>query len=413
MLILAEHVISQHSSPILLSQLPHNVVTVHDVPEGHLEWFERSVNTNDIIGINAWTDGIREFDDVYIYVYDPNNVETSSSGPYNKASITYIANSSGKYSIKVILNDADSGGTRNLSTSITLLSGKNNIFIPPPPQNIDEIIEELPELLEIPFAASVATTVVVGTLAGFWGIIFNVVGGYLKKLDEIIREFLKIGLDFSWDEIEQTIIRNESVIIPSITGDFKRVTAGGVVIFFAFMIEFFRFSDGFNYGVNPIVFILSLAFFAMFAEISHELVIKYTSRSLDGKSVFEFSFIGTIVALISGMMGFVIPAAGGTKILKNFTSPLEEAIVVASGSFFNLMIGVLLLFISISYNIHWLILAGALPNLANAAFCLFPAYPFEGRRVFKGNKWFWGLLFSFSMMFYLFVVLSQDKLMGF
>ncbi len=189
---------------------------------------------------------------------------------------------------------------------------------------------------------------------------------------------------------------------PADSGDFIKLIIGGGIIFFAFAIEKIHESNN-EYEVDPLIFLLSLAFFAMIAEIGHNLAFKFSLKSVGSNLRFELSLIGAFITITSGFLGFVIAAAGGTKVIREIKNSLIEPIVTASGSFFNLMFGILLLFISISFQIKWLAI-GALPNLAYATFCLFPTYPFEGRKVFKGNKFLWGLLFFFSLMFYLLVL---------
>jgi len=180
----------------------------------------------------------------------------------------------------------------------------------------------------------------------------------------------------------------------------------GVVLFLAFDISFDLFSTNIRdtYQMDPIIFFVILAAFAVVAEVGHDLAIKLALRSTGGKSTFRLSLIGIPMTLLSGLLGFVITAAGGTKILRVFESGRRGATVAACGALFNLVLGAVLLYIGIAYRMSWLAFAGAMPNLANAAFSMFPTYPFEGRRVVRGSRLVWGLVFFTSMMFYVYAM---------
>lgn len=124
----------------------------------------------------------------------------------------------------------------------------------------------------------------------------------------------------------------------------------------------------------------------MIAEIGHGLAIRLSIKSVAGKSVFELSPIGTVITILSGIFGFVVPVAGGTKIFYTFKHSLKDAIVASSGCLFNLIVGILVVLISLYFNSKWFALAGAFPNLALGIFCLFPFNPFEGKRYSLGVK---------------------------
>lgn len=270
--------------------------------------------------------------------------------------------------------------------------------------------------------AAVGTTVMIGAAASMsGGSILNGLSSYWKKLEEMVREFLKIGGKFSYEELEVKILSGLKREIKAKEfenkGELKGLFIACGAMFFAFALELHPFSHSFKVGaatsscfncfelfkdVNPFLFLLSIALFSIVAEIGHEFVIKLSLKNVGGKSVFELSLIGTIITIISGIFGFVISAAGGTKILHKFKKSKKDALVASSGSLFNLILGLFLLFIF--FNIKWLALASAMPNLAYATFCLFPTYPFEGRRVFNGSKGLWSLLFLSSMFFYTFAI---------
>ena len=263
-------------------------------------------------------------------------------------------------------------------------------------------IEDLPLT---PIAAAAGTTAMVGvaaTLSG--GYIFNRISNYLIKFDEMFKEFLKIGGEFALEEVVENKFGENKEKGYSNSGEFKRYIIGGGILFLAFAIS--PQSHAVEYNVDQIVFLFALAFFAMFAQIGHNLAFKFFLRSAGIKSVFKLSPIGVIITVLSGAVGFLITVVGGTKILHDFDNPFNEAMATASGSLFNLLLGAFLLFVGMFMNIEWIALAGAMPNLVYATFCLFPTYPFEGRRVFEGNKFLWGLLFFFSLMFYFIVLWS-------
>jgi len=106
------------SSPLLLSALPHNKETSIDIAEGDAIWYGLTVNNIGTFGVNAWSDGTPENDDIYLYLYDPTGSEVIyDSGSYNKASITYTSSTTGTFKIKIYLDDAAGSGTRKISVS--------------------------------------------------------------------------------------------------------------------------------------------------------------------------------------------------------------------------------------------------------------------------------------------------------
>ena len=109
------------SSPFLLSPLPNHKETSINIEEGDAVWYNLAVNEKGVIGVNAWTDGLSEKDNIVIYLYDPTGTKvTSDSGYYNKCSVTYATLTTGTFKIKIYLDDAEGGGTRNISVSSPL-----------------------------------------------------------------------------------------------------------------------------------------------------------------------------------------------------------------------------------------------------------------------------------------------------
>jgi hypothetical protein len=112
------------SSYLPLSKLPHNIWTATDISEGDAVWCDLTVSETGVVGVNTWTDGSSENDDIYLYLYDPTGTEVASNiGRYDQASITYAVTKTGTYRVKSHLVDAYSGGTRTISTSSSLPLG--------------------------------------------------------------------------------------------------------------------------------------------------------------------------------------------------------------------------------------------------------------------------------------------------
>lgn len=264
---------------------------------------------------------------------------------------------------------------------------------------------------------------------------------FLEKLTEILKEFMQLLSKLGFEELEVKILgilerifskgvlgkifssggRKQGVLMAFLfkeekgieeilfVKEFKNMFIAGVAIFLAFFVTEIRHFNEMDYeSVSPIVFLLCLAIFAMIAEIGHDLAIRLSLKSVEGKSVFELSPIGTVITILSGIFGFVVPAAGGTKIFYTFKNYIKDAIVASSGCLFNLIVGILVVLISLYFNSKWFALAGAFPNLALGTFCLFPFNPFEGKRVFIGSKIIWELLFFTSMLLYLYTVFSFE-----
>ncbi len=105
------------SSPLALSASPHYKETAIDIAEGDAIWYDLTVSSTGVVGVNTWTDGTTGSDLVYIYLYNPAGAQVDTGSGYNKASITYIATTTGTYKVKVYLVDAAGGGTRKISVS--------------------------------------------------------------------------------------------------------------------------------------------------------------------------------------------------------------------------------------------------------------------------------------------------------
>ena len=126
------------SSPLSMSASPRYIDTATDVPEGNAIWYDLTVSEAGVVGINAWTEGISENDDILIYLYDPSGTEvTHKKGYYNQISIAQPVVITGKYEIKVHLEDSYDGGLSKvfvssflpmsvISTSSELISTDSN-----------------------------------------------------------------------------------------------------------------------------------------------------------------------------------------------------------------------------------------------------------------------------------------------
>ncbi|HJH30128.1 MAG TPA: hypothetical protein C5S51_10665 [Methanosarcinaceae archaeon] len=109
------------SSPISMSASPRYIDTATDVPEGNAIWYDLTVSEAGVVGINAWTEGISENDDILIYLYDPSGTEvTHKKGYYNQISIAQPVTITGTYKVKVYLEDSYDGGLGKVSVSSPL-----------------------------------------------------------------------------------------------------------------------------------------------------------------------------------------------------------------------------------------------------------------------------------------------------
>jgi len=424
------------SSLYPLSLLPHYKKTTTDLIRGDMILYDLTVSEPGVFGINSWTDG--SFDCVNLYLYDPKGDEVAkyeAGSLVSKASITYAATTTGNYLVRSSLESSDA--TRNISTSspypLVVRNSSDNFpnatgtstdgsQIPPTPK---------PSLPVFPIAVSAGVTAMVGIAAATapGNSALNGLGYHWRKIDELINEFLKTIGEIIYKKFEHTkkfksflktfaklwakFFSIDMILKWSENNDIKverhveinRLILAGGILFVAFSLEAYRENHISEFGINPVLFLVSLAFFAMLAEIGHDFAIKVSHNSLGGKSIFEISFFGAIVTIISGLFGFIITAVGGTRISNIIDNSFKEAIAASSGAIFNLTIGFfLLLFSNYSPGFEWLVFTGAMPNLAYATFSLFPIYPFEGREIIKGNSILWGILFFLSLMFYLLIL---------
>ena len=100
-----------------LSLMPKYKKLVLDVEEGQAIWYDLSADREELVFVNAWTNG-SGYDDIGLYLYNQTgDLVASDYGPYDDASIDYIAPTTGTYTIKVYLEDASGGGTRTVSVS--------------------------------------------------------------------------------------------------------------------------------------------------------------------------------------------------------------------------------------------------------------------------------------------------------
>ncbi|HIH44799.1 MAG TPA: hypothetical protein HA257_06950 [Candidatus Methanoperedenaceae archaeon] len=322
--------------------------------------------------------------------------------------IEQVLPSTGTYTVQVY-----SGGTAkgNYSLYASSLLAPQSTVAPrttsPAPaktqgQNTTAPIREIPSLI-IPAATAGIITLLVGIMSTFFEeSLLHGLSVIWEKIDKVLRKFLGIGGKYTWEDLEKKFLAGENVEIPE---NNLWIAIGGVIIFLAFLIELTLYSHETPYDASSPIFIVSLAFFVMLAEIGHDLVARFSLQSMGGKKLMELSLLGSVVTILTGIMGFVVTAVLSSKVLRKSENIMQEAVVTLSGSIFNLLVGMLVLLVTLVLNIKWLALAGAMPNLAYATFSLLPFYPFEGKAVIKGSIWLWGLMFFVSMMLYIYVIL--------
>ncbi len=106
---------------IAVSGASANTLEKLDVAEGDAIWYDLTVSEAGLVGINAWTEGISENDDILIYLYDPSGNEvTYKKGYYNQISIAQPVTITGMYKVKVYLEDSYDGGLSKVSVSSPL-----------------------------------------------------------------------------------------------------------------------------------------------------------------------------------------------------------------------------------------------------------------------------------------------------
>ncbi|MDO8724434.1 MAG: hypothetical protein Q7J35_00005, partial [Candidatus Methanoperedens sp.] len=408
------------SSPYLLTPALHNKETTRDIPSGDAVWYDLTVSTPGLVGVNSRTDG--DYDRLFLYLYDPSGNQVAADEnyqPFNQASITYIANITGVYKVKSYLGRASA--SRNLSISYSVLRTVNlpqspvstTKGIPVPTEstpNPGPIDPPLPPPI-IPIAAAAGTTIAVGTVAAFaGGSIMNRFSNFWAKFDEmfieLFREFFKKLFKKLFKKIIQILFGDKLIsrigeLSNSYLSETLKLIIGGGILFFAFSIAYSGVANKIKYDISPLIFLVSLAFFSMFSEISQDLGLKFTLKSAGINSVFRLSPIGSLITILSGFSGLVIAAVGSSKSLNKDNNPQINVLAIASGSLLNMLFGLVLLVLSLLLQMNWLAAVGAVPSLASATCGLFPSYPFEGRNIFKDNRFIWGLLFFISLMLYL------------
>ncbi len=106
------------SSPQFIFTAPHYMETASNIAEGDTIWYYLTVNSTGIVGINAWTDGgDLEYDRFELYLFDPIGKEVYTTSGSNKASITYIAKTTGIFKVQVHINKIRGGNPHKITVS--------------------------------------------------------------------------------------------------------------------------------------------------------------------------------------------------------------------------------------------------------------------------------------------------------
>lgn len=79
-----------------------------NVDQGESLWFDLTVNTPGVVGIDAWTDN--KYGRIYLYLYDPTGKQVAENAEaysplFGKASLTYNAKTTGTYKVRVYLDE--------------------------------------------------------------------------------------------------------------------------------------------------------------------------------------------------------------------------------------------------------------------------------------------------------------------
>jgi hypothetical protein len=100
-----------------LSLMPKYKESVPDVEKGQAIWYDLSVDREELVFVNAWTNGSGH-DEIGLYLYNQTGDLVASDYDYDDdASIDYVAPTAGTYTVKAYLGDAFGGGTRTVSVS--------------------------------------------------------------------------------------------------------------------------------------------------------------------------------------------------------------------------------------------------------------------------------------------------------
>lgn len=118
----------------------------------------------------------------------------------------------------------------------------------------------------------------------------------------------------------------------------------------------------------------------------HELGHKFVAQKFGFWAEFNYWNLGLMLALLTGLMGWLI-AAPGAVYIAGYPTKEENGKISAAGPSMNILIGITILpFIFIaSGTIKHIISIIAVINFVLAGFNLIPIYPFDGSKILRWN----------------------------
>jgi Zn-dependent protease len=178
---------------------------------------------------------------------------------------------------------------------------------------------------------------------------------------------------------------------------FSRVEIEHLLRSFIFIALAFTIAEvGFNLSFMFMrVFVISAVAVGL-GFILHELAHKIVAQRFGCWSEFRANQKMLWTALILSFFGFIFIAPGAV-VTKGTLTRREQGHVSAAGPIANLVLAVFLLsFLLIGYRDF--ALYSLRINAFIALFNLIPIFPFDGIKVFRWNRYFWGLLVALSIL---------------
>ncbi|MCX8158324.1 MAG: site-2 protease family protein [Candidatus Diapherotrites archaeon] len=153
---------------------------------------------------------------------------------------------------------------------------------------------------------------------------------------------------------------------------------------------------------SNIISIIPIALFAVgtgfvFHELAHRNVAKYFGVHAE----YRLWWPGLIFTIFSAFLGFIFAAPGAVYVFNDHRiGKRENGIISAAGPATNILIGIILLFLSLTSTgfFEKLFLFSARMNFYLAFFNLLPFFILDGVKVFMWDLKIWAILFSIALI---------------
>lgn len=196
------------------------------------------------------------------------------------------------------------------------------------------------------------------------------------------------------------------------TQEIRDIVISSVVLGFSFTLAFFGEGDRFSFLFQPqfIAYFLPTTVVILASITAKDVSQKNVARALESHSFYKLWTPGTILAILSSFLGFVIAAVGGIQVGTEYSerhgrwrinlTPKQMGILATMGPLVYMAVSLGFLMLSpISPTIasQNLFMVASEINITMAIFSMIPISPLDGEKVARWNLIIWSFLLFMSL----------------